>query len=86
MTKVKIESNLYDRARSAAEAAGGNWSEMLMHPRETPFAPDSVVQSIEIDYPQRAAWTSGSDYWLIYWFVASMVAALCIRPLLRVNI
>ncbi len=63
-----------------------NWSEMLMHPRETPFAPDSVVQSIEIDYPPRAAWTSGSDDWLIYWFVASMVAALCIRPLLRVNV
>ena len=63
-----------------------SWSEVLLHPRETPFPPDSAVQAVEIDYPERDAWASGSGTWLIYWFAVSMVAAFCVRPLLKVNI
>jgi len=63
-----------------------NWTEALLHPREEPFSHDSVVQAVEIDYPQRDAWTSGSDSWLVYWFVASLIAAFCVRPWLNVNI
>jgi len=62
------------------------WSDMLLNPYEEPFRPDSPIQSIEIDYPPRVSWTCGTDYWVIYWFVVSMIAALCIRPLLKVNV
>ncbi len=63
-----------------------DWWEILLHPREAPFASDSVVQSIEIAYPQRTSWTSGSGTWLIYWFVTSMAVAWAVRPLLKVHV
>jgi hypothetical protein len=65
---------------------GWNWSDVLLNPRERPFAPNSAVQSIEVTYPERASWTSGSDSWLIYWFLVSLLAAFAARPLLKVNL
>ncbi|NLX94576.1 MAG: protease inhibitor I42 family protein [Rhodopirellula sp.] len=62
------------------------WTDILLYPAERPFSPESPVQSIRIDYPRRDSWTSGADRWAIYWFAASLVAALCFRPWLRVNI
>ena len=65
---------------------GWRWSDTLLHPSEKPFGPDSPIQSIELDYPKRSSWTSGTDSWVIYWFAVSMVAALCFRRFLNVNI
>jgi hypothetical protein len=65
---------------------GWHWSDVLLNPAEPPFAPESPVQSIEITYPERPSWTSGSNYWVIYWFIVSMVAALCFRKAFNVNI
>jgi hypothetical protein len=62
------------------------WIDVLLHPRETPFAEDSMVQSIEVAFPERHAWTSGSRTWLIYWFAISMVAAFAAKPWLKVSI
>jgi hypothetical protein len=62
------------------------WSDALLNPAEPPFRPDSPVQSIEIEYPSRSSWTSGTDWWVIYWFAVSMVSAFCFRPLLNVNL
>jgi hypothetical protein len=72
--------------RLAAKRPGWSWSEVLLHPGERPFRPDAAVESIEIDYPHRASWTSGTDWWVAYWFVMSMVAALCFRPWMKVSI
>jgi hypothetical protein len=63
-----------------------SWGQMLLHPREAPLADDSVIQAIEIDYPNRQSWTSGSNSWLVYCFAVSMLAALLLRPVLRVHI
>jgi hypothetical protein len=65
---------------------GWHWSDILLNPGEEPFPPDSPIRSIEIDYPKRSSWTSGSDKWMVYWFAVSMVSALCFRRLLNVNI
>ena len=51
-----------------------------------PFAPDAPVRSIEISYPTRSSWTSGSDHWVIYWFAVSLIAAFCFRRTLGVNV
>lgn len=67
--------------RPAAELA-----EILLHPREAPFPIDSAVRSIEVDFPDRKSWIYGTDAWLIYWFIASMIAAFIAKPLLGVNI
>ena len=75
-----------DFMRVSAEQPGLYWSDILLHPLEKPFGPDSVVQSIGIDYPDRLSRTSGTDWWLIYFFVASMVFALIFKPFLKVRI
>jgi hypothetical protein len=62
------------------------WSDVLMHPWEKPFRAESPIASIEVTFPERSSWTSGTDSWVVYWFVASMVAAFGVRPWLNVNI
>ncbi len=63
-----------------------NWSDILLNPAEPPFRPDSPVKSIEIVYPNRISWTSGTDYWVFYWFAVSMVAAFAFKGLFKVNV
>ncbi|MCI0704517.1 MAG: hypothetical protein L0241_25970 [Planctomycetia bacterium] len=63
-----------------------NWSDALLYPREKPFERESVVKSIEIAYPERDSWTSGTDYWVIYWFIVSLGAGFCLRGVLKVNL
>ncbi|HZW34059.1 MAG TPA: hypothetical protein VFF52_25270 [Isosphaeraceae bacterium] len=65
---------------------GWQWLDILLNPAEPPFGPGSPVQSIEVDYPPRSSWTSGTDVWIIYWFAVSMISALCFRRLLNVNV
>jgi hypothetical protein len=60
--------------------------DILLQPAEPPFRPDAAVQAISIDYPDRPSWTSGTDWWLVYCFAASMFFALIFRPLLKVNL
>jgi hypothetical protein len=73
-------------ARVSLLRPGWSWSDALLNPEEQPFSYDSPVESIEIVYPHRSSWTYGSDSWVIYWFVVSIVAALFCRKLLGVNI
>jgi hypothetical protein len=72
--------------RVSTQRPGWSWSEALLHPWEQPFRPTSPVQSIEIDYPTRSSWTSGSNSWVIYWFVVSLIAAFCFRKVVGVNL
>jgi hypothetical protein len=72
--------------RTSKERPGWTWTDILLHPWETPFPTDSLVNSIDIQYPERVSWTSGTDTWIAYWFVVSMLAAFAGRPWLNVNI
>lgn len=72
--------------RASSTRPAWNWANILMHPAEEPFAPDSIVQSVTIDYPDRLSMTSGADWWLIYFFIASMVFAFVAKPFLKVRI
>jgi hypothetical protein len=72
--------------RVSAKRPPWDWSEALLHPRERPFAPDAAVQAIEIAYPGRSSWTSGTDYWVAYWFAVSLAAGFCFRRVLKVNL
>ncbi len=71
--------------RLSAKRPDRSWSEILTHPGEQPFSSSSAIRSIEIDYPDRPSWTSGTDCWIVYWFAASMVAALCFRRVVNVQ-
>ncbi|UCF43532.1 MAG: hypothetical protein JSV99_00985 [Planctomycetota bacterium] len=72
--------------RVSAKQPGWQWTDILLYPWEKPFGPDSVVESISIDYPDRLSWASGTDWWLVYFFVASLIFALIFKPLLKVRI
>jgi hypothetical protein len=72
--------------RVSTQRPGWNWLDVLLNPSEPPFPPDAAVRSIEIDYPKRISWTSGSDWWVYYWFVVSFISALWFRRLLNVNL
>jgi hypothetical protein len=72
--------------RTSRMRPGWNWSDMMLHPWEAPFSPDSPVESITIQYPERTSWATGADSWVVYWFVVSMVAAILAKPWLNVNI
>jgi hypothetical protein len=59
--------------------------DLVMYPGEEPLPPDSAIRSIEIGYPPRSSWTSGTFWWMVYWFGVSFIAALCFRRALNVN-
>ncbi len=65
---------------------GANIGLMLMYPDEGPFAADSPVKSISLKYPDRISKTSGTDWWIAYFFVMSLIAALILKPVLKVRI
>ncbi|MCK5174021.1 MAG: hypothetical protein KAR47_11570 [Planctomycetes bacterium] len=65
---------------------GWHWGDIMLNPREKPFGPDSLVESISIDYPKRISRTSGTHWWLGYFFVASLIFALIFKPFLKVKI
>jgi hypothetical protein len=72
--------------RVSPRRPGWDWVDVLLNPAEPAFPPSSPVRSIEVAYPERPSWTSGTDHWVIYWFIMSMVAAFCAKPVLDVNI
>jgi hypothetical protein len=72
--------------RVSARRPGWDWSEALRYPAERPFPPDSPVRSIDIAYPPRSSWASGTDRWVIFWFAGSLAAAFCFRRVLGVNV
>jgi hypothetical protein len=72
--------------RVSTRRPGWDWWEILLNPEEQPFAADSPVRAIAIDYPERPGWTCGTGWWMYYWLAVSLVAALCFRRLLNVNV
>lgn len=72
--------------RVSLQRPGWDWLDVLLHPAEPPLPPSGAVESIEIQYPPRASWTSGTDGWLVYWFLAAMATALALRRAFGVHL
>jgi len=72
--------------RVSPKRPGAHVGDMLLYPLEQPFASDSPVSSISVDYPARDSWIHGTDWWILYFFVASMVFAFLCKPFLKVRI
>lgn len=72
--------------RVSVERPDWDWSAIVLNPGERPFAPGDAVRAIRIDYPDRVGGVSGADWWMAYCFGASMVFALCFRPIVKVNL
>ncbi len=73
--------------RVSPERPAWNWGDIILYPQEKPFEPDSVVQSINIVYPEQSSWSLlGIPFWLFFFFIVSMVFALIFKPFLNVRI
>ena len=72
--------------RVSALRPARRWLDLLLHPWETPFATDSRVQSIEVTYPPRRSFTHGTNHWVIYFFIVSIVGAFLFKPFFNVKI
>jgi hypothetical protein len=72
--------------RLSALRPGWRWTDILLFPGERPLDRSSSFDSIEIAYPTTSSWTSGTDWWVFYWIVASMLAALALRGPLGIHI
>ncbi len=71
--------------RVSGKRPGYHIADLFMHPFEKPFDGDSAVQSIQIGYPDRVSKINGTDWWVFYLFIASMVFALALKPVLKVK-
>ncbi len=65
---------------------GADFFDVFLYPFEKPFASNSIVNSISIDYPERVSWINGTDWWIIYFFIVSMIFAFAFKPLIKVRI
>ncbi|MHC4130879.1 MAG: hypothetical protein ACYSSP_05345 [Planctomycetota bacterium] len=72
--------------RVSSQRPGWFWTDILLHSQEKPFRTDSTIQSISIEYPERASITSGTNWWLVYFFIVSMIFAFVFKPFLKVKI
>ncbi len=72
--------------RISPKRPGSSFTDIFLYPSEKPFTPGSTVQSITIEYPGRVSLTSGATWWMIYFFVVSMVVALIFKPVFKVKI
>lgn len=92
--RFRIDGHIIDKTltvgdgyqRISKKRPGWRLSEILAHPAERPFQKTSLVQSITIEYPDRKSKVSGNDWWIIYFFVCSMLFALIFKPLVKVKI
>jgi len=72
--------------RVSPKRPGADFVDVLLYPLEKPFAADSPVHSISVDYPARGSQIYGIPWWIAYFFVASMVFAFLCKPFLKVRI
>jgi len=72
--------------RVSAERPGWSAWNILLNPAEEPFRPDSPVRAIQIVYPPRSSFTSGTDLFAVYWCIVSLVAAFVFRKPFNVNV
>lgn len=72
--------------RLSSMRPGWHFFDILIHPIEKPFNKASKVQYISIDYPDRKSIFSGTNWWVIYFFMTSMVFAFIFKPIFKVKI
>jgi hypothetical protein len=63
----------------------GSWADLLLYPLEKPLSADARVSSIHIDYPARPSKIYGTDWWILYFCIASMVFALLSKPFIKIR-
>ncbi len=71
--------------RVSARRATPHWTDQLLHPTEQRLPTGAHVRFIEILYPSVDSWIHGANYWVLYFFIVSMVVALILKPFFGVK-
>lgn len=71
--------------RVSAIRVASDWTTQLLHPAEPRIDRASPAQSIEILYPGVDSIIYGADWWILHFFVVSMIAALLLKPIFKVR-
>jgi uncharacterized membrane protein (DUF106 family) len=71
--------------RVSAERLGSHWTSQILHPTERLLPHGSPVASIEIAYAGVHSYIYGANWWILYFFVVSMVFALLFKPVFKVR-
>ncbi len=58
--------------------------DMLLFPLEKPLSGEAV-RSIQIDYPDRISKIYGTDWWMLYFCIISMIFALLAKPFIKIR-
>jgi hypothetical protein len=61
------------------------WADLLLFPLEKPLPGESPVRSIQVDYPERPSRLYGTDWWILYFCVVSMIFALLSKPFIKIR-
>ena len=69
--------------RVSTKRLGMEAADAIMHPLEEPLSASCPVASISIAYPARHSFICGTDWWLVWFCIVSMLAALLIRPFIK---
>ena len=76
-----------EQDRASPLRPGPVWSEQLLFPAEAPARGTDVIQAIRLELPKDETPVFGLHvHWIISYFIISMVAALLIKPLLKVRL
>ncbi len=68
----------------SAERPGKNWTAQILHPFEPPLPPGPVT-AVQIAYGGFDSRIYGANWWLLTFFVVSLVFALLLKPVFRVR-
>ena len=72
--------------RVTARRPGAEFWERLLHPGQPGFAADDPLQALTVHYPRRATPLLGFDVpWWLTFLLVSMLAAVLVRPLVKVS-
>lgn len=71
--------------RISAARVARDWTAQLFHPAEPMLPKACPLQSIEVAYPGVESWIYGANWWVLYFFVISMLTALMFKPLFKVR-
>jgi hypothetical protein len=71
--------------RVSALRPSARWTDQLLHPVEPRLAAPLAVESIELTYPLRDSILHGAHYWVLTFFLVSMIAALVMAPWFRIR-
>jgi hypothetical protein len=71
--------------RVSAERLGLRWTSQILHPAELLLPAGGTVESIEIQYAGVHSYIYGANWWILSFFVISMLFALLLKPVFKVR-